>query len=114
MAVLQNDVPLLCSVARVTHFLYRTHVTLDVTAPVEGARAALPHDESLRGVAPPAAHEVASIDTEGGLIALAPFGAMVTEGDVMFAKCRRTLKIHQVAAARFLVVDVRRTEVEAF
>lgn len=83
-----------------------TQLALDLTAPVEGARTALHHDDLLRAIATPTAHQVAPVDAQRGVVALSPVGAQDALPEVLLAEAGRVLQIHNVLGAWWLVLGI--------
>lgn len=81
-------------------------LALDLAAPVERARAPLHHDHLLRPVAATAAHQVAAVDADRGVVALAAVRALDAESRVLRAEVRRRLQVDEIAVARRNVLRV--------
>lgn len=81
-------------------------LALDLAAPVEGAGAPFDDDHLLGAVSTAAAHEVASVDADAGLVALTTVRSLDAEARVALAEAWRRLQVDQVLGARRLVVRV--------
>jgi hypothetical protein len=89
---------------RVDDFFRSTQLTLDLTTPVEGARTPLDHDHLLRPIASAATHQIATVHTNGGVVALTTVGALDAEAGIAFAKAGRGFQVDQVfGAGRFVL-----------
>lgn len=95
------------------HFFRATVFAFHLATPVEGAVAPFHHEHSLSPVAAAAAHEVAPVDADAGVVAGAPVRAGDAEPRVLLAEPGRRLVVHQVLAARRLVVGVVRPQLES-
>lgn len=93
-------------------FLRSTQFTLNLAAPVECARAPLDDDHFLGAIAPAAAHQIAAIDADRGVVALAAVRPLDAEPGVARAEARRRLQVDQVLRAGRLVVRVVRLQLE--
>lgn len=63
-------------------------LTLDLAAPVEDASAPLDHHHLLGLVASAAAHQIATVNAETGVVALSSVGTQDTECGILFAERR--------------------------
>lgn len=87
-------------------------LALDLATPVEGAGAPLDHRYFLGLVAPAAAHQVASVDADAGVVALAAVGAEYTELGILLAERRRRLQVDEVPLPGWLVLRMIRLQLE--
>ncbi|KAJ8867616.1 hypothetical protein PR048_031419 [Dryococelus australis] len=94
------------SEARVDGLLRPAQFALDLTAPVEGARAPLHDNHLLSPVASAAAHEVAAVDADGRVVALAAVRALDAQAGVALAEPGGGLEVHEVLHPWRLVVRV--------
>lgn len=83
-----------------------TQFALDLTTPVERARATLHHDDLLGAIATPTAHQIAPIDAQRGVVALSPMGAQYALPEILLAEVGRGLQIDNVLGARRLVLRI--------
>lgn len=88
-------------------------LTLNFATPVERARAPLHDNDFLRSIAPAAAHQVAAVDSNAGVVALPPVCAEYTELGIFLAERRRRLQIHQILQTRWLVLRIVGFQLEA-
>lgn len=95
------------------NFSRSANAALNLTTPVEHAVAPLDDDDLLARVAPTAAHEVAAVHPQRGVVALPAVGALDAELGVALAEGRRRLVVHQVLGARRLVLRVVGAQLEA-
>lgn len=94
------------------YFFRPAHLALDLAAPVEGAGAPLVRHHLLRLVAPAAAHEVAAVDADAGVVADPAVGAQDPEFRVLLAERRRRLQVDQVLQPGRLVLRIVRLQLE--
>lgn len=71
------------------HFFRATNFAFDLTTPVEGAVAPLHHEHGLSPVSATAAHKVAAVDADAGVVTGAPVRAGDAESRVLLAEPRR-------------------------
>ena len=83
-----------------------TELTLDLATPVEGARASLHDRHLLRLVASTAAHQVAAVHSDAGVVALPAVSAEDTQLGVLLAERWRGLQVDQVLRPGRLVLRV--------
>lgn len=83
-------------------------LTLDLAAPVEDAVAPLDHHHLLSLVAPSAAHQIAAVDAEAGVVALSSVGAQDTERGILLAETRRVVHVDEVFRPGRLVLRIVR------
>ena len=83
---------------------------LDFATPMESAGAPLHHLFDLRSVASTAAHEVASVDADGRLVAHSSLRSGDAQLDVLFAKVGRVFVVDEVFLARRLVLRIVRLQ----
>lgn len=93
-------------------FLSPAHLTLDFTAPVESARAPLIDDDFLRLVATTAAHQVAAVHADTGVVALATLRTQDAQLGVALAEWRRQLQVHEILWTRRLVFGIEGLQLE--
>lgn len=91
----------------------RTSLTLHFTAPMESACTAFHDDDFLRPVAPAAAHQVAAVDADGGVVAEAAVGALDAQFRVLLAEPGGGFEVDEVLRAGGLVLRVVRLQLEA-
>lgn len=95
------------------NFLDSTQFTFDFATPPEGAVAAFHDGEALGAEPAAAAHEVASVDPDAGVVAGPPVRAGDAEARVPLAEAGRRLQVHQVLRPRRFVVGVVRPQLES-
>lgn len=83
-----------------------TQFALDLTAPVEGARTTLHHDDLLCAIATPTAHQIAPIDAQRGVVALSPVGAQYALPQILLTETGRVFQIHNILGAWWLVLGI--------
>lgn len=82
--------------ARVYRLLDSAELTLDLATPVEGAGASLDDRHLLRLVASAAAHQVAAVDSDAGVVALPAVSAKDAQLRVLLAEERRGLQVDEI------------------
>lgn len=87
-------------------------LALDLATPVEDAGAPLDHQHLLRLVASAAAHQIAAVDAEAGVVALSPVGAQDTERGILLAERRRLLQVDEVLRPGRLVLRIVRLQLK--
>jgi hypothetical protein len=87
-----------------------TNFALDLTAPVEGASASFDHFAHFGAVAASAAHQIASVDADGRLVAGASLRSSDAEFDVALAEIGRMFVVHQILLRWRLVFGIVRFE----
>lgn len=95
------------------NFLCSTNVTLNLTTPVEHAVTPLDDDDLLAPVPPPAAHQIAPLHPQRGVVALPSMRPLDPQLGVPLAEGRRQLVVDEVLDARRLVLRVVRPQLEA-
>lgn len=100
------------SQARVNGFLNVTRLALDLAAPVESACAPFDHDHFLRPIASAAAHQVAAVDADRGVVALAAVRALDAQPRVLQTEAGRRFKVDEVLATGRLVLRIVRLQLE--
>jgi len=99
-------------VTRVYRLFCLAYLTLDLAAPVERAGAPLNHHHFLGLVAPAAAHQVAAVDADAGVVALSAVSAQDAEFRVLLAERRRWFDVDQVLGPWRLVFRVVRLQLD--
>jgi hypothetical protein len=90
----------------VNYFFRATNFTFHLAAPMERAVTSFHHINSLSPIATAAAHEVAAVDADAGVVASPPVCARDAEPRVLLAEARRGLQVHKVFRPRRLVVRI--------
>lgn len=98
--------------ARVYRLLDSAELTLDLATPVEGAGASLDDRHLLRLVASAAAHQVAAVDSDAGVVALPAVSAKDAQLRVLLAEERRGLQVDEILGTGRLVLRIVRLQLE--
>lgn len=83
-----------------------TQLALDFATPVKGAIASLDDDDLLSAVAPTAAHEVAPVHPDAGVVALPTVRPHDSEFGISLAEWRRRFQINEILCSRRFVLGV--------
>lgn len=87
-------------------FFRSTRFALDFATPVEGARTALDDCHFLRSVSPPAAHQIATVNTYRCVVALSTVGSKNSQSQIFLAKSGGLFEVDEVFWGWGLVVGV--------
>lgn len=97
---------------RVYRLFRLAHLTLDLAAPVEGTGAPLDHRHLLSLVAPAAAHQIAAVDADAGVVALPSMRTQNTKFRILLAERRRRFHVDEVLAPGRLVLRIVRFQLD--
>lgn len=87
-------------------------LALDLAAPVEDACAPLDHHHLLSLVAPAAAHQIAAVDAEAGVVALSSVGAEDAERGILLTERRRLFQVNEIFRPGWLVLRIVRLQLK--
>lgn len=87
-------------------FLNVTRFALDLATPMEGACAPFDHNDFLRSIATTAAHQVAAVDADRRVVALASVRALDAQPSVLQAEARRRFQVDEILGAWRLVLGI--------